>query len=259
MAENLKLKQKDERSWLDALVDWMDSGEHSFVTLLSKIIPLIVPIIPAYVGYSHVTKELEFDPFFGWIYGIVIEGLGYSAIFKAIQFWEGNKKLTSDKNKSPLWVAIAIYIVYLIVILTVNVLLDWQSGVIWWRVLAVALISLLSIPAGLLMSISAVHTERKLERLERNERIRVRKLSESSVESSLESDEKVSETFSETFPKDWRKLRQQLSKEDLRKLANLSPAEMKVLADRHQVDIKTISNWRHYATEELSKTSPLSY
>lgn len=249
-------KPKNEKNWLDSIVDWLDSGEHSFVTLLSKFIPLIVPIIPAYVGYSHVVKQLGFDPFFGVVYGAVIEGLGYAAIFKAVQFWENNKKYTSVKNQSPLWVAISIYIVYLLVILVVNVLLDWQAGFEWWKVLAIALISLLSIPAGLLMSISAVHTERLLQRKE--EKV-ARKLSRQVSESSLEPDEKVSESYEESYPKDWRTFRKMLSQEDLMKLSNLSPDAKKVMAEQHQVDIKTITNWQHYAAEELSKTSPLSY
>lgn len=153
------------------LVDWfvkaMDSTELSFVTLLSKIVPLFVPVIPAYVGYRHVTNPqlLNFDPFFGWVYALVIEGLGYAAIYKAVAFWEHNKKYTEGSpNRAPLKVAIGIYIVYLVVTLAVNVVLDWVSGVVWYNVLAIGLISILSVPAGLLMSISAIHTERENER-----------------------------------------------------------------------------------------------
>lgn len=153
------------------LVDWfvkaMDRTELSFVTFLSKIVPLLVPIIPAYVGYRHVTNPdlLNFDPEFGWVYAGVIEGLGYAAIYKAVQFWENNKKyVAGSPNRAPLGVAVGIYIVYLVVTLAVNVVLDWVSGVVWYNVLAVGLISILSIPAGLLMSISAVQTERQTER-----------------------------------------------------------------------------------------------
>lgn len=151
-------------NFFDKIVQWMDNGEHSFVTLLSKVMPLLVPLIPAYVGYSHVTKELGFNEFFGWTYGSVIEGLGYASIYKAIQFWENNRHYTKKENQAPLFVAIAIYLAYLFVTLSVNVLLDWQAGIVWWKVLATGGISLLSVPAGLLMSISAVHTERTLAR-----------------------------------------------------------------------------------------------
>ncbi len=146
-------------------VEWFDSLELSGVTIISKVVPLIVPMIPAYVGYTHVTTILGFDPFFGWVYAGVIEGLGYAAIYKAVQFWEYNKKYAAGSpNRAPLGMALIIYVVYLLVTLSVNVVLDWVSGVVWYKVLALGLISILSIPAGLLMSISAIQTERTNER-----------------------------------------------------------------------------------------------
>ncbi len=162
----------------DKIVFYLDRTEVSFVTLLAKIIPLLVPIIPAYVGYSHVTNKvtgLAFEPWAGWVYGAVIEGLGYAAIYKAVQFWEHNRKYTAEKNQAPLQAAVVIYIVYLAVTMVVNVVLDWKSGLVLYKVLAIALISLLSVPAGLLMSISAIHTERLTERERQNEQNRQRR------------------------------------------------------------------------------------
>lgn len=159
----------------DRIIRFLDRTEVSFVTLLAKIIPLLVPIIPAYVGYSHVTNSttgLGFDPWAGWVYGAVIEGLGYAAIYKAVQFWEHNRKYTADKNQAPLTMAVIIYVVYLVVTLIVNVVLDYKAGVVPYKVVALGLISLLSVPAGLLMSISAIHTERTTERERTNEQAR---------------------------------------------------------------------------------------
>jgi putative Mn2+ efflux pump MntP len=162
----------------DRIVYFLDHTEVSIVTLIAKIVPLVVPLIPAYVGYKHVTDKvsgLGFDPWAGWVYAIVIEGLGYAAIYKAVQFWEHNKRFTAEKNQAPLQAAVVIYIVYLVVTLTVNVVLDWQAGVVWFKVFALGLISLLSVPAGLLMSISAIHTERTAEREQANEQARARR------------------------------------------------------------------------------------
>jgi putative Mn2+ efflux pump MntP len=159
----------------DRIVRFFDRTEVSFITLIAKIIPLLVPIIPAYVGYTHVvnkTTGLGFDPWAGWVYGAVIEGLGYAAIYKAVQFWEHNRKYTAEKNQAPLFAAVAIYVVYLLVTLSVNVMLDYKAGVEIYKVTALGLISLLSVPAGLLMSISAVHTERTNEREKKNEQAR---------------------------------------------------------------------------------------
>lgn len=153
-------------------VNWFNGIELSLVTVLSKVVPLLVPVIPAYVGYMHVTNPdlLNFDRVFGLVYAGVIEGLGYAAIYKAVQFWENNKKYTEGSpNRAPLGVAVGIYVVYLIVTLAVNVVLDWVTGIVWYNVLALGLISILSIPAGLLMSISAIQTERENERTMANE------------------------------------------------------------------------------------------
>lgn len=159
----------------DRIVQFLDRTEVSIVTLIAKVVPLVVPLIPAYVGYRHVTDKitgLGFDPWAGWSYAAVIEGLGYAAIYKAVQFWEHNRRYTADKNQAPLQAAVVIYVVYLLVTLTVNVVLDWQAGVVWYKVVALGLISLLSVPAGLLMSISAIHTERVNERERTSEQTR---------------------------------------------------------------------------------------
>lgn len=150
-----------------------DSFEVSAVTVLSKIVPLLVPVIPAYVGYLHVVDQssgLGFDPWAGWVYAIVVEGLGYSAVYKAVQFWEHNKRYQAEKNQAPLNIAIAIYVVYLVVTLLVNVVLEYKAGVQVYKVFALGFISILSLPAGLLTSISAIHAERMIERMNANVR-----------------------------------------------------------------------------------------
>lgn len=156
----------------DRFVDWLDNMENSFVNLISKVIPILVPLIPAYVSYNHVRNELGFSDFFAFTYASVVEGLGYASIYKALQFWEWNRRFSKDEKKSPFTLAIIIYITYIFVILWVNVMLDWQTGVVWYRIVAVGAISLLSVPAGLLVSISAMHNERVKEHEEVTEQLR---------------------------------------------------------------------------------------
>lgn len=160
----------------DKINRWLDSVEYSFVTTLSKIIPLAVPLIPAYVGYRNVVGILGFSEFFGVSYGAVIEAFGYAAIFKAVQFWENNRRYTGKENRAPLLIAICIYLMYLFVTLSVNVMLEIEIGVEGYKVWSIGLISLLSLPAGLLMSVSAIHTERTIHR--ENERTERRTRSE---------------------------------------------------------------------------------
>lgn len=147
----------------DRFVDFLNNVENSIVNLIAKIVPILVPLIPAYVSYNHVKNELFFSTFFAFTYASVVEGLGYASIYRALQFWEWNRRFKKEEKKSPFWLALAIYITYLFVILWVNVMLDWQTGIVWYRIVAIAAISLLSVPAGLLISISAIHTERVKE------------------------------------------------------------------------------------------------
>lgn len=161
----------EPKNLFDILVDWLDSVENSVITLASKIIPAAVAAIPAYIGYTHVVDILGFDPWAGFVYGGVIEGLGYASVYKAVQFYEYNKKLRRAKagegeipvkeDEAPLWTAIAIYAIYITVVLVVNVVLNFEKGVSGTHTFAIFLISFLSVPAGLLMSISAAHTQRK--------------------------------------------------------------------------------------------------
>ncbi len=80
---------ENDMNIFEKIIRFMDNTEVSFVTLLAKVIPLLVPIIPAYVGFVHVTDKINglgFDSWAGWVYGAVIEGLGYAAIYNAVQF-----------------------------------------------------------------------------------------------------------------------------------------------------------------------------
>ena len=157
----------------------IDRLELLIVTAASKIVPILTPMIPGYVGYIHITDMMGFDPFFGWVYAGVVEGLGYAAIYKGVQFWEHNKKYAKGSpNRAPLGTTIVVYLLYLAVTLAVNVLLSWVDGLVWYKLVTLALISILSIPAGLLMSVSAIHTERENERTQANAERRAERLAE---------------------------------------------------------------------------------
>lgn len=143
---------------------WLDRSEVSWVTLLTKILPILVPIIPAFQTKYHVVEVLGYDDWMGWAAAVIVEFFGYAAMYKMIQF---------AFKKAGFWTvafAVVIYIVYLAIILVFNVIPEIEQGkpeyIIWMN----ALFSLLSVPAGALTAISAVHTER--EEVERTERER---------------------------------------------------------------------------------------
>lgn len=231
----------------DSITKFLNGTEDSLINTLSIIVPWFVPVIPAYLTFRHSEINLQFPVWVAWTAAFVVEVLGLASMRTAVSFYEHNKHYTKQENKSPFRVALSIYSSYLLVVLVVNVLLDWQNGVVWWNVLAIGLFSLLSVPAAALISVRAQHTE-LLRELDRNRSERKERRSESF--------RKVSESsrqFSENFPKDWRKLRPTLSETDVANFASLDTEGVKELSRRYQVEEKTVYNWRLYARKELDR------
>ena len=133
--------------------------EDSVINLLCVLAPWFVPIIPAYLTYRHTVGDLGFPSWVAWTAAFVVEVLGLSSMRTSISFFEHNKRYSKDTNRAPVGLSISTYVFYLLVILTVNILLDLNSGVSWINVLAIGLFSLLSVPAGLLIAIRTQHTE----------------------------------------------------------------------------------------------------
>lgn len=148
----------------------VNDGEDSVINLLCVVAPWLVPIIPAFLTYWHTVKDLGFPVWVAWTSAVVVEVLGLASMRTSISFFEHNKHYSKETNKAPFAVTISTYIFYLIVILTVNILLDVTNGVKWVNVIAVGLFSLLSVPAGVLISVRTQHSELIKELSERRNR-----------------------------------------------------------------------------------------
>jgi len=129
-------------------------GEKSFLDIISAIIPYGVPVIPAYLMYHNAREQMNFPHEVALVAAIVVEGLGLASVTTAIQFFRNNQRYKDEKNKAPFWVAVAVYGFYILVVMLVNVILEWVSGArSGWVILAIALFMLLGIPAGVLIGI----------------------------------------------------------------------------------------------------------
>lgn len=154
-------------NFFDRLNAWLDRSEVSWVTLLTKILPILVPIIPAFQTKFHVVTVLGYDEWMGWAAAIVVEFFGYGAMYKMIQF---------AFKRAGFWTitfTVVIYAMYLAIIVVFNVIPEVEQQkpdyIIWMN----ALFALLSVPAGALTAISAVHTEREEHEREEKERLRI--------------------------------------------------------------------------------------
>lgn len=156
--------------FFDLISDTIAGAERSFLDLLSALVPYCVPIIPAYLTFYHTQNEMGFPVWVAWTAAFVTETLGLASVATAIKFWKHNQRYSDKKNQAPFWLAVAVYVFYLTIVLSVNVILEEVAGtrsaaVIW----AIGLFCLLSFPAAVLISIRAQHTEIMAEVEERKE------------------------------------------------------------------------------------------
>jgi hypothetical protein len=161
-----KTKVQPKENFFDRATRWVNQFEDSFVNFISVIIPWLVPLIPAWIMYDHVTNKetgLGWEKPLGFIAGAVVEGLGLATINTYFRFERHNKRYKDQKNKMPLWVVIVAYGWYLAIILFVNVVLDWIAGVHWTRIVAITAFSTLSLPASALISVRGMYSEWKGE------------------------------------------------------------------------------------------------
>lgn len=147
---------------MNKLFDWItglvNGAEDSLINLISAVILWMVPIVPAYLTYQHNITDLKFPAWVAWTTAFVVEFLGLASMRTSIKFYEHNKRYTTEYKKAPFWPVVGTYAFYIVVVLSVNVLLDWGK-VEGTHVWAIALFSLLSVPAGYLISARAQHTE----------------------------------------------------------------------------------------------------
>ena len=157
-------------SIFEFISDVINSAERSFLDLLSALVPYAVPTIPAYLTFYHVTNEMQFPAWVAWTAAFTTEVLGITSVSTAIRFYRHNAIYKDAKNKAPFTLAIAVYVFYIVIVLSVNVLLEINTGtrsgaVIW----AIGLFSLLSLPSGVLISIRSQYAEMLEEKREQKE------------------------------------------------------------------------------------------
>jgi hypothetical protein len=144
----------------ETISETINGAEKSFLDLLSALVPWAVPVIPAYLTVYHTQHEMGFPAWVAFTAGFVTEVLGIASVATAIKFYRHNLKYKDSKNHAPFLLAIGTYVFYLVIILTVNVLLELVAGTRSTAVIiAIGLFSLLSLPSAVLISIRAQHAE----------------------------------------------------------------------------------------------------
>lgn len=138
--------------------------ESSLVNLLSALAPWGAPLAPAYMAYGGMTSRLDFAPPVALVLAFVVEILGLATVSTTIQFWQHNRRQRAEYRRMPVLVPAGMFGIYLIIIITTNVLLELPLPDSYHvPVIARALLSLLSIPAAVTLAIRTQFAELRRE------------------------------------------------------------------------------------------------
>jgi len=158
-----------KHNWLNNFFEYasqvLNGAERSFLDLLSIIVPYCVPIIPAYLTYYHTMNIMNFPAWVAATAAFVVEVLGITSVATAIRFYRHNQRYKKSiernaANSAPFWLAVFVYLFYIVIVLVVNVLLEKIAGTRSTGVIiAIALFTMLSFPSGVLISIRTQYTE----------------------------------------------------------------------------------------------------
>jgi hypothetical protein len=145
---------------LESLLKLNRATENLLIDIVASYSPWIAPVVPAYMTYQNMVTHLAFPEWAGMAAAVCVETLGLSSIQTAVSFWQWNDAKQKAAPKAPVLLAILTGGFYLATVLTVNAMLDNAPGV--FR-LAKALLSSLSVCAGVILALRAGHARRMSE------------------------------------------------------------------------------------------------
>jgi hypothetical protein len=135
--------------------------EATLIDNLAATIPWLAPVVPAYMIYHSLTAVIRFPLPVAILSAIVVEFLGLVTVSTSVQFWSWNDSKRQTDPDAPVWLAIITAAAYLLVVITVNVILDLDAPA--EQLAAKALLSTLSISAALTIAIRSQHARRLAE------------------------------------------------------------------------------------------------
>lgn len=229
------------------------AAERSLVDNIAATVPWLAPIAPAYMAYDNTHTVFGWPAWVAWTVALAVEGLGLSAISTAFRLWEWNDSRRVSDQPAPIGAALAAVGTYTTVVIVVNVLLDGGDFV---ERMAKAILSLLSLVAGVVLALRSQHARRETAReREREERRAAR------IEKHRQDGGEISESVGNLggiFPKvsagrfsgngrhaDWRLMSQE---ERMRVATCRTTRDVMALYD---VPERTARNWLARAREEF--------
>jgi len=159
-----KKKIKNKKGFVagvTALLEGALTLSHAFERLLVDVVaayvPLLAPVIPAYLAFHNLYFVLTMPLWVSIIGALVVEFLGFATITTVVQFVDFNATKHAEDPGAPFYPAVGVAAFYLIVVLTVNVLLDDSEFIERFSKL---LMSTLSVAGAVTISLRGQHSVR---------------------------------------------------------------------------------------------------
>jgi hypothetical protein len=144
-------------STLQNLLRLNRATESLLIDIIASYSPWLAPIVPALMTYQNMVTHLGFPHWAGLAGAAVVETLGLSSVQTTITFWSWNSMRSKSAPRAPLALAVFTGLFYLATVLTVNAMLDNTAPI--YRI-AKALLSSLSLCAGVILALRAGHAQR---------------------------------------------------------------------------------------------------
>lgn len=131
--------------------------ERLLVDVLVAYVPLFAPVIPATIAFLSLFFVLKMPLVVSLIGAAVVEFLGLGTVSTTMQFVDYNASKNDEDPPAPTKAAIGTMIFYLVIVLTVNVLLD-KAEII--HKIAKLLLSTLGVAGAITISLRGQHARR---------------------------------------------------------------------------------------------------
>lgn len=133
-------------------------SEQNLIDNVARFVPWLAPGIPAVFAYMNSRTQLDMEWPIALLIALTVEGLGLASVHTALSLVEHIKTHKQNQPKTEAWIMFGMTLFYLAIVVTVNIILDLQHPV--QIIIAKALLSLVSIPAAVTLSIRQLHKTR---------------------------------------------------------------------------------------------------
>jgi len=157
-------------NFFDKTNEWIDAVEGSVIAMVTTLIPWLAPALPAYLTFYHLNQMVQIPMVVAVAMAMTVEFLGLAAISTAFSYMKHNKENRAKMRKVNVAFPMGAYIFYLVVVLSVNVILELPFGDEfhrWAQIVVIALLTLISAPAFVIVIARQQQKEMEAEKSER--------------------------------------------------------------------------------------------